>query len=61
MLNCRMMKGFPSEALVVICDGSGCGVDGVGRKLKSRYRRHYSVLTMFAGFGMTRIMLYIEN
>ena len=29
-LNCRMMKGFPSEALVVIGNGSGCDVVGGG-------------------------------
>ena len=29
-----MMKGFPSEDLVVIGDGSSCGVGGVGGKLQ---------------------------
>ena len=29
-LNCRMVKGSPSEALVVIGDGSGCGIGGGG-------------------------------
>ena len=33
-LNCRMMKGSPSEALVVIGDGSGFGVGGVGGDLQ---------------------------
>ena len=29
-----MMKGFPSEGLVVICDGSGCGAGGMGEELQ---------------------------
>ena len=29
-----MVKGSPSEALVVIGEGSGCGVGGVGGELK---------------------------
>ena len=33
-LNCRMVKGSPSEALVVISDGSGCCISGVGVELK---------------------------
>ena len=28
------MKGSPSESLVVIGDGSGCGIGGVGGELK---------------------------
>ena len=33
-LNYRMVKGFPSEALVIIGDGSGCGLGGVGGELQ---------------------------
>ena len=33
-LNFRMMKGFPLEGLVVIGDGSGCGVGEVGGELQ---------------------------
>ena len=29
-----MVKGFPSEALDAIGDGSGCGVGGVGMELQ---------------------------
>ena len=29
-----MVKGSPSEALVVIGDGSGCGIGGVGGELQ---------------------------
>ena len=29
-----MVKGSPSEALVVICDGSGCSIGGVGGELQ---------------------------
>ena len=29
-----MEKGSPSEALVVIGDGSGCGIGGVGEELQ---------------------------
>ena len=29
-----MVKGSPSEALVVIGDGSGCGIGGVGEELQ---------------------------
>ena len=30
-----MVKGSPSEALVVIGDGSGCGIGGVGWELQA--------------------------
>ena len=33
-MNCIMVKGSPSEALVVIGDGSGCGIGGVGEERK---------------------------
>ena len=36
-LNCRMVKGSPSEALVVIGDGSGFGICGGGGKLKEMH------------------------
>ena len=31
-LNCRMVKGSPTEDLVVVGDGSGFGICGVGRE-----------------------------
>ena len=34
VLNCRMVKGSLSEALVVIGDGSGFGIGGVGGELQ---------------------------
>ena len=33
-VNCRLMKGFPSEDLVVISDRSSCDVGGVGGELQ---------------------------
>ena len=38
-----MVKGSPSEALVVIGDGSGCGIGGVGGELHVQFLiRRYS-------------------
>ena len=36
-LNCRMVKGFPSEALVVVGDGSSFGICGVGGELQEMH------------------------
>ena len=38
-LNCRMVKGSPSEVLVVIGDGSGFGIGGVDGELKELHAR----------------------
>ena len=35
-----MLKGFPSEALVVIGDGSGYGIGGVGGELQELHATH---------------------
>ena len=44
-----MMKGLPSETLVVIGDGGGCGIGGVGGELQELHahfliRRHTTIL-----------------
>ena len=46
--NCRIMNGFPSEALVVIGDGGGCGIGGVGGEMQEMHAqcliRRYSAV-----------------
>ena len=44
-----MMKGFPSEDLVVIGDGSGCGIGGVGGDLQELYAQ-FLIRRYFAAF-----------
>ena len=36
-LNCRMVKGSPSEVLVVVGDESGFGICGVGGELQEMH------------------------
>ena len=36
-LNCRMVKGSPSEALVVVGDGRDFGICGVGGELQEMH------------------------
>ena len=36
-LNCKMVKGSPSETLVVVGDGSGFGICGVGGELQEMH------------------------
>ena len=48
-LNCRMVKGSPSEALVGIGDGSGFGICEVGGELQELHAQ-FLIRWYFADF-----------